>query len=78
MPIVAGEVADFIDAQDARPAPRPSRPGWAERLTRVFGMDGRRFPGWGARMSLRTLVEASPSAVALCHDARPRCACGGS
>ena len=46
----------------ARRSARPARLGWAELLTRVFGVDGWRCPGCGARMSLRTVVEGSPSA----------------
>ena len=46
----------------ARRSARPARLGWAELLTRVFGVDGWRCPGCGARMSLRAVVEGSPSA----------------
>ena len=48
--------------RSARPSPRPSRLGWAELLTRVFGVDGWRCPDCGGRMSLRTVVEGGPSA----------------
>ena len=42
-----------------------ARPGWAELLKRVFGVDGWECPECGRRMRLRTVVEGAPASLTI-------------